>query len=229
MAGSIPSMRQAILMFHGIGAVPDYVDKEEMPYWVGWDMFQEIVDWTTQSDLSKQVIFTFDDGNQSDIIAARRLADAGLAGKFFVLAGRLEEPGYLGMADLDELVAMGMEVGLHGCNHGDWRLADADSLKAELVDARKQLADATGVPVRSVAIPFGSYNRRVMRRLLREDFDRIYTSDTGLAQQGSRIAPRTSVKREHDLTDVLAIIADRVPFMKRTRRAVAPWIKRNLL
>jgi len=189
MAGSIPSMRQAILMFHGIGTVPDYVDKDEVPYWVGWDMFQELVDWTIQSDASKQVIFTFDDGNQSDIAAARRLADAGLTAKFFVLAGRLEKPGYIGTAELNELVAMGMEVGLHGRNHVDWRLANAASLQAELLDARKQLADTAGVQIRSVAIPFGGYNRRVMRRLLREDFDRIYTTDIGLAQRGSRIAP----------------------------------------
>ena len=48
-------------------------------------------------------------------------------------------------------------------------------------------------PITMVAIPFGSYDRRVLRRLKQECFDFIYTSDGGIAHATSRIKPRETV------------------------------------
>ena len=57
------------------------------------------------------MVWTFDDGNASDMHAAEQLASAGLSGKFYVLSGRIGKERYLAANDLRELDSMGMEVG----------------------------------------------------------------------------------------------------------------------
>jgi hypothetical protein len=47
-----------------------------------------------------------------------------------------------------------------------------------------------GEQITAVAIPFGSYNRRVMKQL--NHFSTIYTSDGGFAGNHHRVVPRES-------------------------------------
>ena len=217
--------KQAILMFHGVGDVPANIPAAEVPYWITKAFFDEIV--TFVKDRSN-VVLTFDDGNVTDLDAARTLAAAGLKGSFYVLAGRIGKPGYLGREDLRQLVDLGMEVGLHGTNHVDWRRVDRLELKDETVTSRAVLADAIGQPITSVAIPFGAYNKPVMRHLESQSFDRIYTSDNGLAVPGSRFLRRNPVMDWQTIRDIEAIVDDRANPLTRLRRTIMPVIKRNL-
>lgn len=224
-----PSKAQCVLMFHGIGPIPDWIEADERPYWIGWDLFEAITDYVSSDPkLARGVIFTFDDGNASDYRAAQMLAEAGLAGKFFVLAGRTGTQGYLSGEQMREMIKMGMEIGLHGRDHRNWRQLPVGTLEDELVAARAEIAETSGAVIGSVAIPFGAYNRTVMQRLQADNFSRIYTSDPGLARPDARIVRRNTVKGEHELRDIIAMIADQVPIKARLRRAVAPPIKRLL-
>jgi peptidoglycan/xylan/chitin deacetylase (PgdA/CDA1 family) len=153
---------------------------------------------------------------------------AGLKGKFFVLAGRIGAEGYLSAEQISQMATMGMEIGLHGRDHRNWREVDAATLEDEVVAARAEIVEASGAPIRSVAIPFGAYNRTVMTRLQQDDFAKIYTSDPGIAGRQSRISPRNTVKGEHTLSDVAAMVEDVVPLKARLRRTFAPPIKRLL-
>lgn len=227
MSGVPMSDRQAILMFHGVGSPPAGLPADELPYWIADEAFDAIVAAMRGRADEPEVVWTFDDGNASDIGAAEKLAAAGLTGKFYVLSGRVGQQGYLSASDLRALDAMGMEVGLHGRDHIDWRHADAATLRAEMIDARKALSDIVGKPVTTLAIPFGAYNRRVIRTLMRSDFARIYTSDTGTAHRRDRFARRNPVMAYHRPEDVVAIVEDRVPLARRVRRTVTPFLKRN--
>src|SRR5438045_2777668 len=89
---------QIVLMFHGLGTGPSAVPVEERPYWIGKSLFLEIVDLVRQRNFERDVVFTFDDGNASDLVAASELARAGLSGHFFLLAGRLNSPDFVDAA-----------------------------------------------------------------------------------------------------------------------------------
>lgn len=217
--------KQSILMFHGIGTPPASIPPAEVPYWIRPQFFAEIVRFVRDRT---DVVLTFDDGNVSDVKAARTLVDNGLKGSFYVLTGRFGKPGYLNRSDLRDLDTMGMEVGLHGTNHVDWRKADKTELIDETVASRDLIAQIVGKPVTSVAIPYGAYNRPVMRHLDSLAFDRIYTADNGLASPGDRYLRRNPVMGWQTISDIQAIVEDRASIVTRLRRAVMPVIKRSV-
>lgn len=217
---------QSILIFHGIGDPRPELPAEERPYWISPDFFEEILTAVKFRSQRHSVLLTFDDGNASDLHAARRLASVGLEGKFYLLTGRFGQPHYLNRTDARDLQRAGFEVGLHGRGHVDWRRASDQDLAAETIDARADLSDAIGRPVTSAAIPFGAYNRRVINHLRRQDFDRIYTSDAGPARSKGLFRRRTAVMAHHRIDDIIALIEDRADMLARARRVVAPIIKR---
>ena len=219
------SKEQIVLLFHGIGEAPRTVSVEERPYWIGKSFFLEIVDLLRTRSFEREVILTFDDGNASDLFAASELARAGFQGYFFLLAGRLDWPCFIDAAAAREISRAGMEVGLHGHAHVDWRSNSEPDWQREVVDARAKIADAICAPVDSVAIPFGSYDRDVLKRLQHYRFRRIFTSDPGPTPAGSRIFRRTTVKRDHSIRDLVDIIENRCGILQRTRRTIAPVIK----
>lgn len=220
---------QVLLNFHGIGDPHAEIAADERPYWISEGFFDAIV---ALADRRREVPvgFTFDDGNRSDLdIAAPRLARSGRAGIFFVLAGRIGQPHYLSAADAAALVASGMTVGLHGADHVDWRICDDDVFERETVDARRRLAAAAGAPVDQVAIPFGAYNARVIRRLKRQGFARIHTSDGGWTDSRARVAARTSIRCDMTLAQVEAILDRREPLTHRARRWLSTRARRHIL
>lgn len=216
-----------VLMFHGIGEIPDHIEADERPYWIGWELFDRIIDHVGQrSKDDRRVIFTFDDGNASDLSAASKLAAAALDGRFFVLAGRIGRTDYLSASEIAEITSLGMEVGLHGRQHCDWRKLAAPELEVELTVSREEISAASGRPVTSVAIPFGAYNRTVMQRLHGDDFEHIHTSDPGVWRAASRIVRRNTITAAHSLENVIDIIDDRMPLKSKLRRAITPPMKR---
>ncbi|MCF6469361.1 polysaccharide deacetylase family protein [Nonomuraea sp. MG754425] len=183
------------LTVHGIGETTRELDRGEDTTWVSVEQFERVVDAVAGRP---DVRITFDDGNASDVeIALPRLLERGLTAEFFVLAGLLGEPGRLTADGVRELVGRGMRVGSHGWAHRDWRTVTADQAAEELSRAHEVLGELTGGPVSRVAIPFGSYDRRVLRRLRGAGVTRAYTSDGGRARPGSWLQARNSLR--HDL------------------------------
>lgn len=214
------------LMFHGVGDVPSGIPAAERPYWISKSFFREIVDLVRSREFEHEVVLTFDDGNSTDLFAASELVQAGLKGHFFVLAGRMGTPGYLDSVSAREIVQAGMEVGLHGHSHVNWRANHSSDWKREIGEARSELEDAIDATITSVAIPFGYYDRKVLRFLMRSGFDRIYTSDPGPTPPGVRIIRRSPVMRHSTIEDVIEKIEDKCSLYGRVRRTVVPFIKR---
>lgn len=223
------SAREIIITFHGVGEPHKGVDADERPYWVSADRYAEILDLIDRHPNGADAIVTFDDGNTTDLGAAEALHARGRSGKFYVLTARIGQPHYLGEDDLHRLLAMGMEVGLHGRDHVNWSAIPPSQLEAETVEARNRLAEATGRPVTSVAIPFGAYRARVIRRLRAAGFDRIYTCDGGWAHTGQRVRDRTSIRADTSLDEVRAILDSPGSFAGRAQRWAKTRIKRHVL
>lgn len=214
-----------VLMFHGIGAIGHPLEPGEGDYWIDWPRFDAIVDYCL-TDPPRPCVFTFDDGNSSDLEAARRLSARGATGIFFVLAGKIGTPGYLSAQDVRDMAALGMEIGLHGRDHIDWRAADDATLRSEIDESRDAVAALCAAPVTALAIPYGLYDKRVWRYLEKSDFARIYTSDRGLARKVDRFIRRNPIMRDQTLADLGAVVRDDVGVAARVRRTVMPLLKR---
>ena len=167
----------------------------ERAYWCEDRFFQSVLDSIVNVPQPVPIELTFDDGNISDaVVALPALALRGLTACFFVCVGRIGLQGYLDRSAMNELISAGMEIGSHGWDHVNWRRIDDKTLDIEIDDARKKLSDIIGRNVDKLAIPFGYYDRRVLRRLGRSksEFKAVFTSDGGRAHLSGWLLPRES-------------------------------------
>jgi peptidoglycan/xylan/chitin deacetylase (PgdA/CDA1 family) len=181
------------LCFHGIGEPGRPMEPDEDQYWIGVEQFEAMLGVIVKHS---HVRVTFDDGNASDaVIALPALRRRQLTATFFVLAGRLDEPGSLSSRDVRSLVDAGMKVGSHGMAHRSWRSVPDADLRDELDGAAAVLAGTTGQQIRELACPFGAYDRRVLREIRRLGFSRVYTVDGGSARPQAWLQSRYTVRR----------------------------------
>ena len=185
--------RSITLTFHGIGDEPPQLDAGEREMWVSREQFLSVVD---SAAARGDIRITFDDGNASDIEhALPALRQRGMSATFFVVAGRMGQPGFLSEADVRALADAGMAIGSHGMRHVPWRGLDDAALREELVDARRLLEEVVARPVFEAACPFGSYDRRVLRALGRSGYRTVYTSDRGTSRPRDWVQARNTVRR----------------------------------
>jgi peptidoglycan/xylan/chitin deacetylase (PgdA/CDA1 family) len=188
------------LCFHGIGTPGRVLEPEEELYWMEEAHFEDLLEVISKYP---SIRITFDDSNASDatqaLPALRRLS---LEATFFVIAGRLDRAGSLASSDVRSLVQEGMTVGSHGMQHVSWRSATDQVLQEELAGAAEAIAEAAGRPVRQVACPFGSYDRRVLNAIRRHGFSRVYTVDGGSARRDAWLQSRHTIRTNDTPADI---------------------------
>jgi hypothetical protein len=217
-----------ILLFHGLGSVPGSITSEERDYWCDEDRFTSILNCLPTLTQVIQIELTFDDGNISDaVIALPALLRHGLKATFFVCSGRIGLPGYLDGPALKDIISAGMEVGSHGWGHVDWRKVDERTLDLEINGSRKKLGEIIGYAVEKVAVPFGSYDRRIVNRLRRSRIRTVYTSDGGRAPLTGWMLPREDFNTSWDENRTLIKLATSpIPMDARIARLIRGAIKR---
>ncbi len=210
---------------HGIGAPRRPLEDGEADTWVTVDQFEALLDAVAGKP---QVRVTFDDGNASDVeIALPRLLERGLTATFFVLAGLLGEPGRLDADGVRELSRAGMTIGSHGWVHRNWRTLEAGvPTHEELVLAPQTLRDLTGADVDQVAVPFGSYDRRVIAQLRRAGATAVFTSDGGWARPGTWLQPRNSIHTDSGPDWAERVTSRPPPLAGQARSLAARTMKR---
>ncbi|WP_375422890.1 polysaccharide deacetylase family protein [uncultured Friedmanniella sp.] len=201
------------LCFHGIGRPQRVLEPGEDRYWISRDMYTRVIaEFASRLDVD----FSFDDGNASDVeIGLEELLRHSRVARFFVLAGRLDQPGSLSSNQLQVLVAAGMTVGSHGMDHVPWRGLDELQQHRELVEARERLMEAAGAEVDQAALPLGRYDRRTLGQLRRLGYGRVYSSDRQPSSESGWLQPRFSVRAEDTLDSVRDLVMARRPFRKR--------------
>ncbi|GAB3254469.1 polysaccharide deacetylase family protein [Nocardioides dilutus] len=210
---------------HGAGPLPSRpLDDGEDQVWISVEQLEGLLDAVVGRP---DVTITFDDGNLSDLeIGLPRLLERGLTARFYVCAGLMGEPGRLDRSGVRELHRAGMIIGSHGWMHRDWRSLDwssrgATQVEDEMVRARQHLEHLTGSEVSEVAVPFGSYDRHVLRALRRSGVTRVYTSDGGWAPTGAWMQARTSIRADDGPDWPKLVMIDRPGLRRRARnRAV---------
>lgn len=222
-------MRRAHLCLnvHGIGAPARTLEPGEAPYWITAAFFEQVLDAVLAQPHPDRIGLTFDDGNASDhAIALPALQARGLRAHFFVLGGRIGQPGSLDAGQIRDLQAAGMEIGSHGIAHLRWdRLAPA-ALKEELEVSRALLEEICARPVRAAGIPFGAYNARVLRAIAAAGYASAWSSDGGPMRPDAFLRPRTSLRAAMTAADVDALVSGRESPGRRLRRSLAVARKR---
>ena len=109
------------------------------------------------------VTITFDDGSETDLLAAAPILQrVGFKATFFITCGRLGKPGYLSGAQLKELSEQGFEIGCHSMTHPYLTDLDESGLRHEICDAKSQLEQIIGRPVDHFSCPGGRCDERVV-------------------------------------------------------------------
>lgn len=208
--------------------MPAHVDAGEARVWCADPaLYADLLDETRARAQAAGLdhLITFDDGNLSDLtLGLKPLADRRMTAIFFPCAERLTQPGYLDAAALRELIAAGMTIGSHGWAHTDWRRASPKAMRREVGEAKDRIEQAAGAPVTTVAIPFGSYDRRVLRDA--RPFETIFTSDAALADAGARVQPRFSYTTDWRQGTVERLVAEGRSPLNRIKRNLAMTFKR---
>ena len=108
------------------------------------------------------VAVTFDDGSESDLVAAAPiLREAEYNATFYITVAFLGRPGYMTAAQVRELGALGFEIGCHSMTHAYLTDLDERGRRSELADAKAQLEDILGKPIEHFACPGGRWDARV--------------------------------------------------------------------
>jgi peptidoglycan/xylan/chitin deacetylase (PgdA/CDA1 family) len=178
--------------FHGVGEPKRPLEHGESAYWISQDRFLKLLDTIA---VWPDVRLSFDDGNASDEeIVLPALRERGLTATFFVVAGRLGQPGSLDETGLGHLQAAGMRIGSHGWRHEPWTVLSKADMTRELHDARERIAAAIGCDVQSAALPLGRYDRAVLTALKKAGYSSVATSDRKLSTEGSWLQHRFSAR-----------------------------------
>ena len=217
-------MRWLVLNFHGVGDPCRPMEPGESDVWLSKKRFTQILDISADRD---DVLITFDDANSSDLgIAAQELEKRGQTATFFILTGKLGSRGYLSSDEVQELFARGHKIGSHGCHHVDWRSISRTTLQEEIRGSRAALEDLLQATVSEYAIPFGSYDRRVLKELKAQSPSRMYTSDGGRWNGKHPIVPRHSLHSHDDPESVAKAIERSFYRSDRVVRGVKSLVKR---
>jgi peptidoglycan/xylan/chitin deacetylase (PgdA/CDA1 family) len=211
------------LVFHGIGTPPRPLASGEERVWLTVESFRSVLDAAAER---ADVRLTFDDANLSDYeIVLPELKARDMSATFFVVAGRVNQPGFLTDRHLRELADAGMSIQSHGMQHRSWRQLDETSVREELVTARDMIQEMVGRPVTEAAIPFCLYDRRVLRHVRSAGYRRVYTCDGGWARSSAWLQPRTQISATENGDRLKEIVSPTVSF--HVARAVKQLIKRS--
>jgi peptidoglycan/xylan/chitin deacetylase (PgdA/CDA1 family) len=147
---------------------------------------------------AKPVIISVDDGYVDDVTRILpALQRFHMVATFFVITGRMTEPGFLNADQIRQLDQAGMDVGDHTAHHVDLRLLTANELATETAGSRRVLQHVLGHPVYFFAYPFGAFNDAVISGVKAAGFTMAYTTAGGTTESTSSplTMPRIHVGR----------------------------------
>jgi peptidoglycan/xylan/chitin deacetylase (PgdA/CDA1 family) len=145
------------------------------------ELFTKHVELFAQLRESIDVLYpeiTFDDGHSSNFEYALPILESrNLKAHFFITAGWTgSRSGFMGWDELRFLQKAGHTIGAHGWSHTLLTHCDVRQLQKELDGARKKLEDRLGAVVKTMSLPGGRYNRRILGACEQAGYTQIYTS-----------------------------------------------------
>jgi len=158
----------------------------------------------------RPVVITFDDGYRCLYEhALPALAELGWTATVFLVAdglggtnaweqaaGDVEEP-LLGLAEIQEMRAAGLEFGSHTRSHPRLTELSEAEARAEIADSRARLAEALGAPCDSFAYPYGDWNPQVRDLVEEAGYQAACTTHRAAARRtdDALALPRINIRR----------------------------------
>jgi peptidoglycan/xylan/chitin deacetylase (PgdA/CDA1 family) len=226
--GPVETHRLPILLYHRVADGPDdrwtltpdqfrrQVDHlvENGYYTVGLEQWRNAMERHAPLP-GRAVLLSFDDAYADFASGAWPiLRAAGLHASLFVVAGeaggtnrwdhrRAGAVAVLGWDDLVELSSQGVEIGSHSLSHPDLRTLAPSEIYRQLHDARLEIEQQIGGPVRAVAYPYGLHDGVVRHLAGAAGYHHgltIRRSAAGLWEDPLAL-PRIEVRRHDTLED----------------------------
>jgi peptidoglycan/xylan/chitin deacetylase (PgdA/CDA1 family) len=177
------------------------------------------------------IAITFDDGSETDLLAAAPILNQmGFGATFYITAGWLGNQGHLSTSQLKELSGQGFEIGCHSMAHALLTDLDEAGLKREIADAKSHLEQILGTPVDHFSCPGGRYDHRVARVARAAGYRTVATSriqvnspDTDAFALG-----RVAILRDLPTKDFAAICSGEALRRLRAQNTVRDAVKQLL-
>jgi peptidoglycan/xylan/chitin deacetylase (PgdA/CDA1 family) len=157
----------------------------------------------------KPVIISVDDGYVDDVrTILPDLLRWHMVATFFVITGRMTEPGFLSADQIRELDRAGMDVGDHTAHHVDLTELTPSELTAETAGSRQALEAVLGHPVYFFAYPFGAFNDTVVQAVRAAGFTLAYTTAGGTTESTADplTLPRVHVGRAETPSGLVGLL-----------------------
>jgi peptidoglycan/xylan/chitin deacetylase (PgdA/CDA1 family) len=182
----------------------------------------------TGADAAPRVCLTFDDGCETDLIAAAPvLEEFGCGATFYVVAGFVGRRGYLAPAQVRELAERGFEVGSHSMTHRFLTGLGDDEVRRELAESKERLEQWSGRAVEHFSCPGGRWDARVAAAAREAGYRSAATSRVGANGRGAdpfRLA-RVAVRRGTGEREVVRAARGEGLLARRARAAALDLAK----
>jgi peptidoglycan/xylan/chitin deacetylase (PgdA/CDA1 family) len=239
--------RIVFLMYHELGLPGRKLCQSEpgyVRYILPLETFRSHLDWMKQSGFrgrnvsealrdpaEPSICITFDDGCETDLIAAAPvLREFGFNATFYLTAGFLGTPGYLTANQVRELDAQGFEIGCHSMTHPYLSDLPMPELKREIVDAKLQIEQIVGHPIEHFSCPGGRFDRRTLEMARRAGFRTV--ANSLLHANSSRTSHydlgRVAVLRDMPLAEFAATCRGQGLWKKRLQHSTRRGVQRLL-
>ncbi len=180
----------------------------------------------------RTVGITVDDATRSTFeVAWPRLAEAGFPFSVFVSTDPVDE-GHAGIMSWDELrrlVAAGVTIGNHSAAHRYMWQGEDDANRADLLRARRRLAEELGVDAALFAYPFGEWNAALRALAAELGFTAAFGQHSGVVAAHSDMLtlPRFALNENYGAIDRFRLIVDTLPLGARSVTPADPIMTEN--
>ena len=137
---------------------------------------------------AQPIAITFDDGYEDNFLSALPIMDRQkMRGTFFVVTGKMGQPGYMNWQQAREMSERGMEIGSHTVNHFTLNEISLKELERELLSSRLMLENNVPASAPIFANPFGETAPAVVELLSRTGYSAACSSVVGINKSGENL------------------------------------------
>ena len=147
----------------------------------------------------KPIILTFDDGYEDNFTEMLPILEAhNMTAVVYVITNKLGQPGYLTVAQLQEMQRHNIEIGSHTADHValNWQ---SDHVKMNQIRGSKNFLSMNGLAVETFSYPNGAVSEKVAELLKQEGYLNAVTGELGLnnLQTNPYFLRRVHIRQPH--------------------------------
>lgn len=217
-----------ILMYHSVGPQACREVGAQI-YAVSEELFRKQMEHIKGISRSpgKHITVTFDDGLLDNYTTAFPiLKELGLKAFFFVLAGKLDQSGYVSSLQIKEMSEAGMVIGSHGMSHKFLTDLSDEQLHYELSESKRILESSLGFEIGHLSIPRGFADKRIIDKAREIGYEAIFSSYQ--ADYGDFVFGRIPVKCDWDLEHFIYVVNRGLTLRERSEEFIKTFAKKML-